>query len=98
MTDHIDAKNLSELKKEMMTCTMCGFCKSVCPVFEDVGWDTGVARGRVILAYGLMQKEIPADPRSSRPYINAPRARIARGVVPRRSGWSMWSRGPGRTS
>jgi Fe-S oxidoreductase len=62
MADHIDAKNLREVKKEMMTCTMCGFCKSVCPVFEDIGWDPGVARGRVILAYGLMQKELPADP------------------------------------
>ncbi len=62
MADTIDAKNLEEVKKEMMTCTMCGFCKSVCPAFEDIGWDIGVARGRVILAYGLMQKEIPADP------------------------------------
>ena len=62
MADTIDAKNLQDIKKEMMTCTMCGFCKSVCPAFEDIGWDIGVARGRIILAYGLMQKEIPADP------------------------------------
>jgi Fe-S oxidoreductase len=61
MAERIDAKNLRELKKEMMTCTMCGFCKSVCPVFEGVGWDPGVARGRMVLAYGLMQKDIPAD-------------------------------------
>jgi|ADurb_Met_02_Slu_FD_contig_41_546803_length_3779_multi_5_in_0_out_0_2 Fe-S oxidoreductase len=61
MADKIDAKNLMDVKKEMMTCTMCGFCKSVCPAFEDIGWDPGVARGRVILSYGLMQGEIPAD-------------------------------------
>ncbi len=61
MAGKIDAKNLVDIKKEMMTCTMCGFCKSVCPAFEDIGWDPGVARGRVILSYGLMQGEIPAD-------------------------------------
>lgn len=61
MADRIDAKNLEEIKKEMMTCTMCGFCKSVCPAFEDIGWDPGVARGRVILSYGLMHGDIPAD-------------------------------------
>ncbi|NLI74420.1 MAG: (Fe-S)-binding protein [Euryarchaeota archaeon] len=61
MTDYIDAKNLKLSKKDMMTCTMCGFCKSVCPTFEGVGKDTGVARGRVILSYGLLMKDIPAD-------------------------------------
>lgn len=62
MADTIEAKNLRDVKKEMMTCTMCGFCKSVCPTFEDIGWDIGVARGRIILAYGLLQKDVPADP------------------------------------
>jgi len=61
MADYIDAKHLQSVKKEMMTCTMCGFCKSVCPVFEGVGWDPGVARGRMILSYGLLRKDIPAD-------------------------------------
>lgn len=61
MSDYIEAENLREVKKTMMTCTYCGFCKSVCPVFEDIGWDPSVARGRMILSYGLLQKEIPAD-------------------------------------
>lgn len=62
MSEVIDAKNLIDVQKAMLTCTYCGFCKSVCPVFEDLGWDSSVARGRVILSYGLLQKEIPADP------------------------------------
>ena len=61
MADYIDATNLQLSKKDMMTCTMCGFCKSVCPSFEGIGWDTGVARGRIILSYGLLTKDIPAD-------------------------------------
>ena len=32
-----------------MTCTYCGFCKSVCPVFEGIGWDPAWPRGRMIL-------------------------------------------------
>lgn len=62
MSETIDAKNLRKVKKELMTCTYCGFCKSVCPVFQRVGWDPSVARGRMVLSYGLLQKEIPADP------------------------------------
>jgi len=58
---YIDAKRARQLEKEMLTCTFCGFCKSVCPYFEDNQWDPSVARGKVILAYGLERKEIPAD-------------------------------------
>ncbi|UCE80896.1 MAG: (Fe-S)-binding protein [Methanobacteriota archaeon] len=50
-----------ELEKEMLTCTFCGFCKSVCPYFEDNQWDPSVARGKVILAYGLARNEIEPD-------------------------------------
>ncbi len=61
MADRIDAKHLKDARQAMMTCTYCGFCKSVCPIYEKVGWDSSVARGRIILAYGLLNKDIPAD-------------------------------------
>lgn len=57
----METKALDRFKKEMITCTLCGFCKSVCPVFEQQGWDSSVARGRVLLAYGLMTGEIEPD-------------------------------------
>jgi len=53
--------DLEKLKSEMLTCTMCGFCKNVCPVFLDVGWDTGSPRGRMTMAYGLITGELEAD-------------------------------------
>ncbi|MEM3059141.1 MAG: (Fe-S)-binding protein [Methanomassiliicoccales archaeon] len=62
MAEIIEAQHLRSKLKTLLTCTYCGFCKSVCPVFEGVGWDPSVARGRMILSYGLLQKEIPADP------------------------------------
>jgi Fe-S oxidoreductase len=58
---YIKAERAKKLEKEMLTCTFCGFCKSVCPYFEDNQWDPSVARGKVILAYGLVRREIPAD-------------------------------------
>ncbi len=58
---YIKAEHSKKLEKEMLTCTFCGFCKSVCPYFEDNEWDPSVARGKVILAYGLARREIPAD-------------------------------------
>ncbi|MEM0449378.1 MAG: (Fe-S)-binding protein [Methanomassiliicoccales archaeon] len=56
-----DTENLRRLQKAMMTCTYCGFCKSVCPTYEGIGWDTSVARGRIILSYGLLMREIDSD-------------------------------------
>ncbi|HTY47039.1 MAG TPA: (Fe-S)-binding protein [Methanomassiliicoccales archaeon] len=61
MPERLATRNLDKLRQTMMTCTYCGFCKSVCPTFEAVGWDGSVARGRIMLAYGLAQGDLPAD-------------------------------------
>ncbi len=53
--------DLEKQKLETINCTMCGYCKAVCPVFIDVGWDSASPRGRMILAYGLLTGEIEPD-------------------------------------
>ncbi len=53
---------LKKWSKEMLNCTQCGFCKEVCPIFEDVGWDSSSARGKVSLCYGLYTGDINPDP------------------------------------
>ncbi len=55
------AERLRETEQAMLTCTMCGFCKSVCPSFKEAGWDTSAARGRVLLSYGLVQGDLEPD-------------------------------------
>jgi Fe-S oxidoreductase len=55
------AERAKKLEKEMLTCTFCGFCKSVCPYFDDNQWDPAVARGKIILAYGLTRGDIEPD-------------------------------------
>ncbi|MCL2607003.1 MAG: heterodisulfide reductase-related iron-sulfur binding cluster [Methanomassiliicoccaceae archaeon] len=57
----ITTENLDKVRQAVNICTMCGFCKSVCPSFKAVRWDSSVARGRVILSYGLLTGDIPAD-------------------------------------
>jgi len=57
----ITTDNLDKVKQAVNICTMCGFCKSVCPSFKAVKWDSSAARGRVILSYGLLVGDIPAD-------------------------------------
>lgn len=52
---------MEKVRDAVNVCTMCGFCKSVCPSFKAIGWDSALARGRVILSYGLLNGDIPAD-------------------------------------
>lgn len=54
-------EDLKSLEKEMLVCTQCGYCRSVCPIFDDRGWDSSVARGRVILAYGMLKDRFDID-------------------------------------
>ena len=53
--------NLEAVRNAVNICTMCGFCKSVCPSFKAIKWDSALSRGRIILTYGLLTGEIEAD-------------------------------------
>lgn len=58
------AKDMEELEgweSELNACTYCAFCKSVCPVFKDVGWDSVSPKGQNIIAYNLLQGKIEPD-------------------------------------
>ncbi len=53
--------HLAKWEKEMMMCTMCGYCKNVCPTFVNQLWDPPSGRGRMVLAYGMLEKEMEVD-------------------------------------
>jgi len=55
------AENIQKVKEALNTCTMCGFCKAVCPSFKSIGWDSAVSRGRLILTYGLLTGQLGVD-------------------------------------
>lgn len=53
--------NLAEWEEQMMTCTMCGYCRNVCPTFLNQLWDPPSSRGRVIMSYGMLEGELEPD-------------------------------------
>ncbi len=52
---------LKEIQHEIMCCTGCGFCKKSCPIYDATGKETDSGKGKVLLAYGLIQGEIKED-------------------------------------
>ena len=46
---------------ELNACTYCAFCKSVCPVFADIKWDSVSPKGQNMSAYFMLQGELKPD-------------------------------------
>ncbi|AEH59912.1 CoB--CoM heterodisulfide reductase [Methanosalsum zhilinae DSM 4017] len=57
----VSSDQFSELGS-VLKCVRCGTCRSVCPVFEESGWESKTARGRMLLAQGLIRGELEPDP------------------------------------
>ena len=55
------ADSLEKVRQAVNVCTMCGFCKSVCPSFKSIGWDSALSRGRIVLTYGLLTGDLQPD-------------------------------------
>ena len=48
-----------QLLLDITKCSRCGKCTAICPMFEKTrGWDTGVARGKLLLSWGLARGEL----------------------------------------
>jgi len=41
------------LAEEARICASCGFCRSVCPVYTELGWESAAPRGRITMARKL---------------------------------------------
>ena len=53
------------LEKEALICARCGYCRSACPVYQVVGWESAAPRGKISMAREIFAKkpagEIPDD-------------------------------------
>ncbi len=41
--------------RSILKCVRCGACRSVCPVLEEIRWESAGPRGRMLVAHGISQ-------------------------------------------
>lgn len=51
-------KQLTDYIEDIHSCSKCGLCQSVCPLYKITGNDCTVARGQFIMLYGLLKKQL----------------------------------------
>ena len=44
------AKPFAGLEKEALICGRCGYCRSACPVYNVIGWESAAPRGKISMA------------------------------------------------
>lgn len=51
-------KTLKDYESQLKTCSKCGLCQSVCPVYKITGKETIVSRGKFNLLLGLLKGDL----------------------------------------
>lgn len=46
---------------DIIKCTRCGRCRAICPINEELGWESTNARGRMLLARALAEDVPPSE-------------------------------------
>lgn len=59
-------KKLVEYKNEIHSCSKCGLCQSVCPIYKATGNDCTVSRGIFIMLKGLINGELKMSKKLNR--------------------------------
>lgn len=52
---------IEEYIEDIIKCTRCGRCKALCPINEELGWESTNARGRMLLARALAEGAKPSE-------------------------------------
>lgn len=48
-------------RRSVYKCVQCGTCRSVCPVFNVVGWESANTRGRMLIIKSLLEGRLPSE-------------------------------------
>ena len=59
-------EQIKELEEhpELWSCAQCGFCVTVCPTYEEIGWESVTGKGKIFIMKELLsgkEKEISPD-------------------------------------
>ncbi len=57
----MEFKELPPVKEQLMKCVRCGKCRSVCPVFAEIGNETTAPRGHVFMVQMLRDNQVSPD-------------------------------------
>jgi len=57
----LETRYLKEWGDDLHRCIRCGYCFEGCPVYQELDWEVDGARGKVIIAYGLMAGDLEAS-------------------------------------
>ena len=52
---------LEKYRDEILSCTGCGFCKKLCPLYHLTKKEVDGPKGKIMIAYGLLTGEIKED-------------------------------------
>lgn len=50
--------DLNKYEKDLKTCSKCGLCQSVCPIYKTTGNESLLSRGKFNIILGLIQKKL----------------------------------------
>lgn len=59
-------KNLAEYKESIHSCSKCGLCQAVCPIYKITGNDCSVSRGQFIMLRGLIKGDLQMSAKLNR--------------------------------
>jgi Fe-S oxidoreductase len=48
-------------RRSVYKCVQCGTCRSVCPIFDVVGWESANTRGRMLIIKSLIEGRLPSE-------------------------------------
>ena len=51
-------KKIYDYIDDIYSCMRCGFCIAKCPVYENYGWASNAARGRIQIARGFLEEKL----------------------------------------
>ena len=50
---------MKSIQRSLFQCVRCGTCRSVCPVLDEVGWESASPRGRIMVMKSLQDGDVP---------------------------------------
>ncbi len=52
----MNLKKLEELgiEEELYVCALCGYCSAVCPIYEEIRWESSSPRGKLFYMKNLL--------------------------------------------